>query len=190
MYHIAWNLPAAAMLPCLAPPSCLPRPVTLPVTHLLTVAGLNPWFLAIWYMETSIFGRPSYFCLFLYHSISAKHLAICPAKNCLIFYWFQVIWTLSFQIPVKLQQMPKRLRAEDRRKSMPMYLGKSAVETPKVIKWAVVKELVRQGKVAIHKKKWIIRKRRIRSWIIMNKVVRMKSTPFILNHLIGLVTTQ
>ena len=49
--------------------------------------------------------------------------------------------------------MPKRSRAEDRRKSMPMYVGKSAAETPKAIKRAVVKELVRQGKVVIHKKK-------------------------------------
>ena len=49
--------------------------------------------------------------------------------------------------------MPKRSRAEDRRKSMPMHVGKLAAETPKAIKRAVVKELVRQGKVVIHKKK-------------------------------------
>ena len=49
--------------------------------------------------------------------------------------------------------MPKRSRGEDRTKSMPMYVGKSAAETPKVIKQAVIKELVRQGKVVIHKKK-------------------------------------
>ena len=49
--------------------------------------------------------------------------------------------------------MPERSRAEDRRKSMPMYVGKLAAETPKAIKWAVVKKLVRQGKEVIHKKK-------------------------------------
>ena len=49
--------------------------------------------------------------------------------------------------------MSKWSRGEDRRKSMPMYVGKSAAETPKAIKQAVIKELVRQGKVVINKKK-------------------------------------
>ena len=48
--------------------------------------------------------------------------------------------------------MPKRLRKQERLQSMPMVV-KPAAETPMCVKKAVVKELIRQGKVVVHKKK-------------------------------------
>ena len=48
--------------------------------------------------------------------------------------------------------MPKHSRKQDRLQSMPMVV-KPAVETPMDLKKAVVKELIREGKVVVHKKK-------------------------------------
>ena len=48
--------------------------------------------------------------------------------------------------------MPKHLRKQDRLQSMPMVV-KPAVETPMDLKKAVVKELICEGKVVVHKKK-------------------------------------
>ena len=47
--------------------------------------------------------------------------------------------------------MPKHSRKQDRLQSMPMVV-KPAAETPMCVKKAVVKELIRQGKVVVHKK--------------------------------------
>ena len=48
--------------------------------------------------------------------------------------------------------MPKHSRKEDRAKSMPMVTG-PAGKTPMAFKKAVVRELIKEGKVIVHKKK-------------------------------------
>ena len=48
--------------------------------------------------------------------------------------------------------MPKRSRKEDRAKSMPMVTGPAA-KIPMAFKKAVVRELIKEGKVIVHKKK-------------------------------------
>ena len=48
--------------------------------------------------------------------------------------------------------MPKRFRNQDRWQLMPMVV-KPAVETPMDLKKAVVKELICEGKLVVHKNK-------------------------------------
>ena len=50
--------------------------------------------------------------------------------------------------------MPKRSRKDDRAKSMPMSVEiKPAAETPMAFKKAVVRQLIKEGKVIVKKKK-------------------------------------
>ena len=63
--------------------------------------------------------------------------------------------SLVFQkISVEQRQMPKRSRKDDRAKSMPMSVEiKPRAETPMAFKKAVVRQLIKEGKVIVKKKK-------------------------------------
>ena len=69
---------------------------------------------------------------------------------------FDLTISLVFQkISVEQRQMPKRSRREDRAKSMPMTvpLGeRRAADIPMAFKKAVVRELIKEGKVVVKKK--------------------------------------
>ena len=67
---------------------------------------------------------------------------------------FLTILLVFQKISVEQRHMPKRSRKDDRAKSMPMSVEiKPAAETPMAFKKAIVRQLIKEGKVIVKKKK-------------------------------------